>query len=279
MRPTGTGKPDARPLIIPVYIPHQGCRHQCIFCNQGTITDAVNRRPTSGQIRQHVARFLTYVKQPPSTTQIAYFGGNFLGLERDTIRSLLETAMTFVQAGQVDSIRFSTRPDTVNENTLGLLKDGSVSTVELGVQSMNDRILAISKRGHQAADTVAAARQIKHHGYQLGLQMMVGLPADDDAGAMDTARQMAALKPDFVRIYPTLVLAQSELADCFKSGRYQPMPLAACIGLVKALYLFFTSCGIPVVRMGLQASDGFRQAGLITRPSATWCMRKSSLTE
>ncbi|MGD9310153.1 MAG: radical SAM protein [Desulfosarcina sp.] len=267
MQPYGNRKPDARPLIIPLFIPHQGCPHRCIFCNQGAITGAAPQTLTPAQVQQEVARFLKYGKQRPSTIQISFFGGNFLGLKRPALRSLLEAAMTFVQAGQVDSIRFSTRPDTVCENTLRLLEDHSVSTVELGVQSMNDRILAISGRGHRAADTVAAARQIKRHGYRLGLQMMVGLPADDDAGAMDTARRMAALQPDFVRIYPTLVLAQSELADWFKNGRYQPMSLSRCIRLVKQLYLFFTSCGISVARMGLQASDGLcREGNLLAGP-------------
>jgi histone acetyltransferase (RNA polymerase elongator complex component) len=244
-----------RPLIIPVFIPHQGCTHHCIFCNQGGITGQALRTPSAEQIHQEVYRYLHYGRRPRSTTQISFFGGNFLGLTPDAIQSLLETAMRFVRAEQVDSIRFSTRPDTVKEETLNRLKGYPISTVEIGVQSMNDRVLELADRGHRSADTLTAAHQIKARGYQLGLQMMVGLPGDDDHGAMQTARQLAAVKPDFVRIYPTLVLAGSRLADWLSSGRYHPLPLTDCVSLVKRLFLYFTSQDIPVVRMGLQASD------------------------
>jgi histone acetyltransferase (RNA polymerase elongator complex component) len=217
--------------------------------------------PSTQQIRKEVRRFLKYGKKRPSTTQISFFGGSFLGLEKGSIRSLLEAAMPFVRMNAVDSIRFSTRPDTVDQKTLSLLEPFPVSTVELGVQSMNDRVLDAAGRGHRASDTVKAAGLIKGRGYQLGLQMMVGLPADDDAGAMETARRMAAMQPDFVRIYPTLVLKGSALAGRFTNNHYHPMPLEACVTLVKQLYLFFKTRHIPVVRMGLQASDGLTRPG------------------
>jgi len=247
---------EAPVLIIPIFIPHLGCPHHCVFCRQETITGKKGRLPTPEQIRQQVNRFLQYGKHRPATTQISFFGGNFLGLNRASLLSLLEAATALVHTGIVDSIRFSTRPDTVSKKKMGLLGEFPVSTVELGVQSMDDRVLHLAGRGHLAADTVAAARLLKKQGYQLGLQMMVGLPGDSDDGAMETARRMAVLQPDFVRIYPTLVLAGSRLADRLRSGRYHPMPLEQGVNLVKRLYLFFKANRIPVIRMGLQASDG-----------------------
>ena len=261
MKISGDATPAGRPLIVPIFIPHMGCPHRCIFCSQHTITGKAATAPTGDQIQQEVCRFLKYGRRPPSTTQISFFGGNFLGLDKDSILSLLETAVHFVHAKKVDSIRFSTRPDTVDEKTLDLLDGYPVSTVELGVQSMNDRILEIAGRGHRATDTVAAASLLKERGYQLGLQMMVGLPTDNDDGAMQTAHLMIALRPDFVRIYPTLVLKDSPLAGWFNSGRYLPMPLARCVSLVKRLYLLFKSHHVPVIRMGLQASDGLTGDG------------------
>lgn len=256
-----------RPLIIPLFIPHMGCPHQCIFCNQQSITGKSVQTLTPEQIYREINRFLKYGKKRPSTTQIAFFGGSFLGLEKETILSLLGAALPFVQKTEADSIRFSTRPDTVSRETLDLLNGFPVSTVELGVQSMNDKVLDAAGRGHRAADTVAAAGLLKQRGYQLGLQMMVGLPADDGGGAMETARRIVALQPDFVRIYPTLVLKGSALAGRYHSGRYHPMGLAACVTLVKRLYLYFNTHHIPVVRMGLQASDGLTRAGdLIAGP-------------
>ncbi len=253
--------PAGQPLIIPIFIPHMGCPHQCIFCNQNAITGKTAQTPSANQIQQAVRRFLKYGKKRPSTTQISFFGGNFLGLEKETIRSLLGAAMPFVRAKDVDSIRFSTRPDTVSQETLGLLEGFPVSTVELGVQSMNDSVLDAAGRGHRSSDTLVAAGLLKKRGYELGLQMMVGLPEDDDDGAMQTARRITDLQPDFVRIYPTLVLEGSQLARRFRDGRYHPMALAACVMLVKRLFLFFNLHHIPVVRMGLQASDGLTRAG------------------
>ena len=255
------------PLIIPIFIPQLGCPHQCVFCCQPAITDTPHRCPTPDQVRREVNRFLTYGRRPTSTVQISFFGGNFLGLRSNSVLRLLEAAAAFVHNGTVDSIRFSTRPDTVCEKKLELLTGFPVSTIELGVQSMHDRILDLVGRGHRAADTVAAAGRVKEQDYQLGLQMMVGLPGDSEDGAMETARRMAALAPDFVRIYPTLVLEGSPLADWFRSGRYRPMPLDACVTLVKRLYLFFKTRNIPVVRMGLQASEGLHEkAGLLAGP-------------
>jgi histone acetyltransferase (RNA polymerase elongator complex component) len=267
MQTRGDTQPAGKPLIIPIFIPHMGCPHQCIFCNQRTITGKMTRTPSADQIQQEVNRFLKYANKRPANTQIAFFGGSFLGLERKTIRSLLEAALPFVNSADVDSIRFSTRPDTINPKSLSLLDRFPVSTVELGVQSMNDRVLDAAGRGHRASDTVVAADLLKQRGYALGLQMMVGLPGDDDDGAMQTARRIAALQPEFVRIYPTLVLKGSRLARRFRDGRYRSMPLESGITLVKRLYLFFKTRRIPVVRMGLQASDGLTRAGdLIAGP-------------
>jgi histone acetyltransferase (RNA polymerase elongator complex component) len=259
--------PNGRPLIIPLFIPHMGCPHQCVFCNQRTITGSAGQIPTPDQIRAEVARYLRFAKKRYATIQISFFGGNFLGLERKVMIGLLDTAATFVEGGAVDSLRFSTRPDTLCPESLAAIARFPVKTVELGVQSMNNSVLDACRRGHAAADTIAAATLLKDEGYQLGLQMMVGLPGDDDAGAMFTARQLAHLKPDFVRIYPTLVLAGSPLARIFRAGNYHPLALDAGITLVKRLYLLFKKKGIPVVRMGLQASDGLADpAALLAGP-------------
>lgn len=256
-----------RPLVIPLFIPHMGCPHRCIFCNQHAITGSSNRPPSPERIRREVNCFLKYAKHRPSSIQISFFGGNFLGLDRKTIRTFLKTAQAFVNSGRVDSIRFSTRPDTVNPATVKILREFPLSTVELGVQSMNDRILDIAQRGHLSSDTRAATGLLKASGYQVGLQMMVGLPGDDDAGALRTARRIVALEPDFVRIYPTLVLRGSPLAGWYQTSRYRPLALEDCVSLVKQIYLYFKSHGIPVIRMGLQASDGLAADGdLIAGP-------------
>ncbi len=249
--------PRAVPLfIIPMFIPHLGCPHQCVFCNQHAITGSAAQFPSAERIRNEVHRLLSYGKRDVTTTQISFFGGNFLGLDPAAILSLLHTVLPFTEEKSVAGIRFSTRPDTVNGETLALLEGFPVQTVELGVQSMNDHVLTASHRGHRSSDTIQAVALLKKAGYQVGLQMMVGLPGDDDQGAMESAHRIAALSPDFVRIYPTVVLKGSLLASWYRAGRYTPIQLARCVTLVKRIYLYFKRLGIPVARMGLQAADG-----------------------
>ncbi len=245
----------SRPFIIPVFIPHAGCPHQCVFCNQVSITGAKTKRITPAELQTQIHEFLKYKKENRKPVQIAFFGGNFLGLKSEEIKSLLNSAAEFVSDGQVDGIRFSTRPDTINERCLDIIKDYPVSTVELGVQSMDDHVLTLAGRGHSASDTVRAVEELKERQFSIGLQMMVGLPEDDETGALTTAQRIADLRPDFVRIYPTVVVANSRLAEWFKSGKYVPLSLEESVTLVKQIYLNFKKKGIEVIRMGLQTSE------------------------
>ena len=187
--------------------------------------------------------------------QIAFFGGNFLGLEQEEIKSWLELAGEFVSQGLVDGIRFSTRPDTIDTRRLDILENYPVATVELGVQSMNDQVLALAGRGHFASDTIRAVEDLKKRQLDIGLQMMVGLPGDSEARALVTARRIADLDPDFVRIYPTVVVENSRLAQWFKKGQYVPLSLEDAVTLVKKIYLLFKQEDIDVIRMGLQATE------------------------
>jgi len=211
--------------------------------------------PTPAELRFQIREFLKYKKENRKPVQIAFFGGNFLGLNSEEIKSLLDTSAEFVRDGRVDGIRFSTRPDTINERSLGIIEDYPVRTVELGVQSMDDHVLDLAGRGHNASDTVRAVELLKKRYFSIGLQLMVGLPGDDETGALTTAQKIIDLDPDFVRIYPTLVVANSRLAGWYKSGDYTPLSLEKGVRLVKKIYLKFIEESIDVIRMGLQASE------------------------
>ena len=249
----------SKPFIIPVFLPNIGCPHQCAFCNQGAITGIKQKIPSPEKLHQIVNNFFKYKGKDRDLIQIAFFGGNFLGLRAAHIQSLLHEAGKFVAAGKVDSLRFSTRPDTINNETLDILTTFPVSTIELGVQSMDDQVLAMSKRGHTSADTTKAVRLLKKRNYEIGLQMMVGLPGDDKSKAQLTGQKIADMSPDFVRIYPTVVFPGSLLARWYEHGKYTPIPLEQCITLVKNLYLLFRKNDIKVIRMGLQASENFEK--------------------
>jgi histone acetyltransferase (RNA polymerase elongator complex component) len=244
----------SRPFIIPIFVPHAGCPHRCVFCNQSSIT-GTHSVPTGREVRRQIETFLSYRHNQGRPVQIAFFGGNFLGIQSDTINRLLSEATTYVTAGRAGSIRFSTRPDTVDHQRLTSIQDFPVTTIELGVQSMNDRVLKHSNRGHTAEDTIRAAQLLKEYKYKVGVQIMVGLPGDNIQRLHATARAVLRLEPDFIRIYPTVVMAGSPLAALYGKGDYTPLSLEEAVFRVKELYLFFKKEDIPVIRMGLQASE------------------------
>lgn len=253
---------QTRPLIIPIFIPHAGCPNRCVFCNQSSITGVDSAQPAI-RIREQVEKFLKYKDARRNFVQIAFFGGNFLGIDDHEMKRLLAEAAEFVKAGRADSIRFSTRPDTVDSRRLSIVGEFPVATIELGAQSMNDQVLSATQRGHTASDTEKAIQRLKAFNYEIGVQLMVGLPGDSPARLRASARRVARLKPDFVRIYPTVVLAGSRLANWYKSGRYQPLSLKKAVTEVKDIYRIFKAENIGIIRMGLQANEDLKKDSTI----------------
>lgn len=245
------------PFIVPIFLPHAGCPHRCVFCDQSSITGMPSEPAHQHDIRARIESFLKFKTARHKKIQIAFYGGNFLGMPPAEIERLLALAAEYVETGRVNGIRFSTRPDTIDRKRLDLIKKFPVTTVELGVQSMDDRVLKRTNRGHSVSDTQKAIQNLNRFEYEIGVQLMVGLPGDTPARLVASAQRLARLKPDFVRIYPTLVLAGSPLASWYKKGDYFPLRLEAAVSQTKALYLLFRSENIPVIRMGLQATEDF----------------------
>lgn len=252
-----------RPLVIPVFIPNAGCPHRCIFCNQEAVTGQAAQLPTAAMLRARIDHFFSHRIRRRHPVEIAFFGGNFLGLDAGTVDELLGAASRYVDAGRVDGLRFSTRPDTLNQRRIDLLRAYPVTTVEIGAQSMVDTVLACSKRGHNAADTARALKLLKKAGYKTGLQLMVGLPAESRGDLETTGRAVVSLAPDFVRIYPTLVLAESPLAVWYRQQRFSPLDLKEAVWRTKTLFRLFHAAGIRVIRMGLQASADLDEPGQV----------------
>ncbi|MFZ7124917.1 MAG: elongator complex protein 3 [Desulfobacterales bacterium] len=251
------------PLIIPVFIPHAGCPHHCVFCDQRKITATQPPLPTDRDIHDRIRAFLDTRRPDRRTAEVSFYGGNFLGLPPSSIHRLLTAAARWVDDGRIDGIRFSTRPDTVTPKRLEAIDRYPVRTVEIGVQSMNDAVLASSGRGHSARDALEAVQRSKARGRSVGVQLMIGLPGDDDDSAMSTTRQVVDMAPDFVRIYPTLVLSGSGLAEDFATGVYRPLALNEAVSLASRMYLEFVSNGIRVIRMGLQPTDELSLPGTV----------------
>ena len=254
-------------MIVPVFIPHQGCPHRCVFCDQRAVTGMAAVSPSPKNVTKRIQDFLRYKREYHSPVEIAFYGGSFTGLPSDYQEALLKTARHFILKGSVHSIRLSTRPDTIYEKKLDLLKSYHVTTVELGAQSMNDRVLIASRRGHTASDTVRAVELLRDYGMKVGLQIMPGLPEDTEQSILNTAGKIASLRPDVVRIYPTVVLKNSHLARLYQQRRYLPLTLPQGVHLAKELLCLFKRHGISVIRVGLQASESLEgRDGIIAGP-------------
>ena len=243
-----------RHVNIAVFVPHSGCPNQCSFCNQ---------RAISGHTKQPVPQDVIDACEVALKggcegcfVQLAFFGGSFTAIERGYMVSLLEAAQQYIEKGFLNGgIRISTRPDFIDDEILTLLKKYGVRAIELGAQSMDDGVLSLNKRGHTAQDVRNAARLIKAHGFELGLQMMTGLWGSCDEDSINTAKEFIALEPDTVRIYPTVALKNTLLGEKYVSGEYSPPDLQHSIELVARLLPMFEEKRISVIRVGLHAQD------------------------
>lgn len=237
--------------IIPLFIPHAGCPNMCVFCDQQKISGA-STPVTPEQVRAEIGQSL-----PAAGTgcELAFYGGSFTAMDLAVQRGLLAAAAPYLRSGAVGSIRLSTRPDAVNDQVCGLLREYGVTTVELGCQSMDDRVLALSRRGHSAQDTVRAVELLRQYGFSVVLQMMTGLPGDTGTESVETAKKLIALQPDGVRIYPTVVLRGTALQQMMDAGNYVPQSVEAAVDLCAGLYELFLTADIPVIRLGLNPTE------------------------
>ena len=244
----------SRQYVIPIFVPHLGCPNDCIFCNQKSISGQM-KQVTEEEVEKTIEDFLKSFKEKGLYTEIAFFGGSFTGIDVETQEKLLKVAYKYVQSKKVNGIRVSTRPDYIDKEKLKLLKKYGVKTVELGVQSANDYILKIAKRGHTFEDVKKASKLIKRYGFKLGHQMMIGLPESTWIDEANTAKALAKLRPKMVRLYPVLVIKNTELEREFAKGEYHPITLDQAVERCKELYYFFEKKKITVIRMGLQNTD------------------------
>ncbi len=254
-----------KPLIIPVFIPHSGCPHQCAFCNQSIITNQKSKSsglPDKIAIHQIVTQYLQY-KGLRKYVELAFFGGNFLGLPHETIIQLLDLVQPYIHTKEIDGIRFSTRPDTISQQTLDLISPYKISAIELGVQSMNDEVLLKSRRGHTSMDTLKAMHLLKEYPSKIGIQVMVGLPGDNEKSLFESTKKIIQSAPDFARIYPLMVLKGSLLEQWYTQGRYEPLTLEESIQLVKGMVQIFKAAKVDIIRMGLQASDMMEDESMV----------------
>ena len=247
---------------IPIFVPHRGCPYNCVFCNQKRIT-GVGTDVTPHDVVRIISENLKTIDTNDSFTEAAFFGGSFTGIPIAEQNSLMDAAKKFVDNKSIDGIRLSTRPDYISEEIVQNLLNHKVTTIELGVQSMDSEVLEKSKRGHTQKDVERAVAVIKKYPIRLGLQMMTGLPGDTDEKSLYTAEEIIKLKPDMVRIYPTLTIADTYLEKMYKDGRYVPQTLDEAVEIAKQLLLKFEKNNIKVIRLGLQSTAEICENGSV----------------
>ncbi len=245
-------------INVALFVPDEGCPHRCSFCNQKTISGKTKRLSIS-DIDSAVETALS--SADCNKGEIAFFGGSFTAIDKDYMISLLNRAKMYIDKGLFAGIRVSTRPDCINEEILDILKHYGVTSIELGCQSMDDEVLRLNNRGHSSDDVVKSAKLIKKYGFEFGVQMMTGLYGDDDKTAIETAKKLIALSPDTARIYPTVVLENTELERLYRLGQYKPQTVEEAADLCSELLMMFHENDIRVIRVGLHSGgnveDGY----------------------
>ncbi len=254
-------------MIIPFFLMNRGCPHRCVFCNErltaGHQPSGITAEAFTAKVRVHLETSRRGRSRKQYPDQIAFYGGTFTGMERQEQRRLLDLSEPFLRGGMVDGIRISTRPDGIDAELLDDLKARGVKTVEVGAQSLNDKVLLCSRRGHTAADVTRAVRLLKERKLETGIHLMVGLPGDNPDRFAATVEKTIALRPDMVRIHPTLVLKDTPLAEKFQSGEYSPLSLPVATELCKNALKAFARAGIPVIRLGLQTTRELEEPGAV----------------
>ena len=240
--------------VIPIFVPHLGCPNDCVFCNQKSISGQ-QKMITKEDIRNTIEFYLENIKDKESKKEVAFFGGSFTGIDVEKQEEFLQTAYEYIKKGKIDSIRISTRPDYIDKTILKRLKKYKVKTIELGVQSANDYVLKQSKRNHTFEDVKRASKLIRWYRFNLGHQMMVGLPDSTKIDEINTARELIKLKPKMVRIYPVLVIKNTRLEKEYLEGKYKPLTVIQAVETCKEIVPMFMKKGIEIIRIGLQNTD------------------------
>lgn len=240
--------------IIPVFVPHVGCTHDCVFCNQKRITGKgtvqVNKKYATDIVEEYIKTI-----DENTMTELAFFGGSFTAIEKELQEELLEVGKFYKDNGTVQRIRMSTRPDAIDDEILNIQKKYGVDIIELGIQSLDDDVLKKSNRGHTRADCFNASKLIKEYGFTLGHQVMPGLPGSSRQKDIQTCIDSISMRPDIVRIYPTLIIKDTQLLYMYECGEYSPLKLHEAVEITAHIYSLYASENINVIRIGLQNTE------------------------
>ena len=273
-------------FTIPVFIPELACPFQCLYCNQQKISGTL-KIPSDSEIRKIIDEHLNTIPED-AHIELGFFGGNFTGIPMKEQKHYLDLVQDYLNDKKINAIRCSTRPDYINEEVLKMLKKYGMKTIELGAQSMDDKVLKRAGRGHTAKDVIRASELIKGAGFNLGLQMMIGLPGDRKEKSIRTAKKIIELGAENTRIYPTLVIRDTKLEELYHSGKYTPLSLDEAVEWTAEILELFENANVKILRVGLHPSEGLADGSeLIAGPfhpsfrelvyTEIWCKKLKNL--
>jgi radical SAM enzyme (TIGR01210 family) len=245
---------NKRHYIIPIFVSHRGCPHDCIFCNQKKITGQ-GGDVRGEDVKNKIEEYLQTIPKENVVVELAFYGGSFTAIPMDQQQELLEAVQPYIAQGAIQHIRISTRPDCIDIKVIELLKAYKVQIIELGVQSMDEDVLRISNRGHNDQDVRNSVALLKQYGFTVGVQVMVGLPGDSEQKSIATVKSLIELKPDIARIYPALVITNTYMEQLYYRDEYKPLSLDAAVEICKKLLILFEKNHIEVIRIGLQPTE------------------------
>lgn len=246
--------------IIPIFVPHEGCPHNCVFCNQDRIT-GVDEDVTSETVRNTINDYLETIQNKNATIEVSFFGGTFTGIREKKQKELLEVAKEYKDKKLINKIRLSTRPDYIDDYILTYLKEYGVDIIELGVQSLDEEVLRKAGRGHSVEDVINASKLIREHKFVLGHQIMPGLPGDTFEKDIKTTEASIEMKPDICRIYPSLVIKDTPMERMFNCNEYLPYSLEEAVNISKVIYDMYRKNKVNVIRIGLQPTESINEGG------------------
>lgn len=253
--------------LLPFFIPHIGCPYICVFCNQPRISgqqEMVSVDTIRRSIREAISE-----QGHKGQWEVAYFGGSFTAIPQEVQNTLLEPATEAFQQGLIQGIRLSTRPDAIREERLKELYTSGVRTIELGVQTLDEDMLVDAKRGHTVEDVEQACKMIREQGITLGIQLLPGLPGETWTTLVNTAVKAGQLQADLCRIYPVIVIADTELADRVREGSYVPLTIEQAVAYSAFLKSYLERKGTQIIRVGLQSTEDFDAGrGIVGGPYA-----------
>jgi histone acetyltransferase (RNA polymerase elongator complex component) len=181
------------------------------------------------------------------------------------MRAFMDAAL---RAPEGSAVTFSSYPGDFDGEagleTIRVLKDYPIATIELGIPTLDPVVLKTCRRESDPETVTRAVARVRDNGFHVGVQMMIGLPRQTTESVIRDVKTVASMMPDqgawHFRLYPCLVLRGTELEDMYKRGEYEPLSLEDGIRAGGAVIYEAERIGFTVIRIGLLESESLKKS-------------------